>query len=362
MTNDWQQSLTNLKAFIKEHPEVIIENNRTIIPEEVRFEFYRLFDETRQYFVLEAAPQLIKDAKPLALSFNEIITQIERLLPLKSFDIPGAIKWFTDDPINGLIRMLWAPVFDLLQAKTDIDVFKINESVEIRQVYSSLMHECYADWLELAMIKQLQAKHLLRVNAPTITGSFGHAQGSVMHLALNSVMPPEESDELSLVRNFSMVSFGVPDFIVYSAELGEYVSVKTELQKARWIASDASLDREWLPIENEKNIFGSGYLLIYVDSNPLNLALVNDVNRICRPDILLEFREQENWYSASEMQTIRTHHDIFKPRLGTFVASREELTGDLSQESESNIQFINVGTNDNQICVLVNTLKTVASK
>lgn len=359
MSSSWQGSFTKLRAFINEHPDIVVSGTKVSIPENMRSEFYRLFNDTRKAFITWKYPEIIESAETLSQSFTTNQDVVERLLKLKKIIIPDQLKWFIENPVEGLMRILWTPLLDLLKGKTNISLFESNASKEIKQLYDSLYYQAYQDWLELVLIKMLKAKHLLVVNAPSMSGSFSHAQGYVMHLDVKPVILPEESNELLLIRDFTYVSFTVPDFIIYSSELGKYVSVKAEPCKANWIALDPSDSREWLPLDNKLNLFGPGYLLLYVDDNPVNLALVNDVNKICRPDIVLEFREKENWYFSKEMARIKAHRDVLKPRLGTFIASSKPVEESLSQETEEGIHFISVGVDENQLRPIVDALKTL---
>lgn len=361
-TGTFQENFSKLRTFLIEHPEIKISKTRVSIPRSKRTDFYQLFDEARRSFVIEKYPELIKAAEPLAQSFTKNQHEVEHLLELEKTIIPDGVRRFTDNPADSLIRILWTLLFDLLKERADYASFEANALREVRQLYSSLYYQTYEDWLELSLLKLLKPKHLLTVNVPTITGSFGHAQGYVMHLDLKPVILPEESKELSLLRGFSMVSFTVPDFIVYSAELGKYVSVKAEPCKANWIAVDPNESREWILLDKNPDIFEPGYLLIYVDDNPLSLALVNDARRICQPDIVLEFRESKNWYSDIKMQKIKVHNNVLKPILGTFIASVEPVKEFLYSKPEENIHLLNVGSDDNQLRTIIDALKTLTIK
>jgi len=358
MSSSWKGHFAKLKAFVDEHPDIVVSGTKVLIPESKRSDFYRLFNEARKAFIAWKYPKIIEAAQVLCQSYTKNHNEVKHLLKLNKVLISEQLKWFTDNPVEGLMRILWTPLFDLLKGKTDITLFESNASKEIKQLYDSLYYQAYQDWLEFVLIKMLKAKHLLVVNAPTLSGSFSHAQGYVMHLDVKPVIPPEESNELSLLRDFSYVSFGVPDFIIYSSELGKYVSIKAEAYAASWVALDPSDSREWLPLDNKLDLFGPGYLLLYVDDSPLNLVLVNDVNKICRPDIVLEFREKENWHFNKEITRIKTHRDVLKPRIGTFVASSKAVKERLSEELEEDIHFINIGVDENNLRPIIDALKT----
>jgi hypothetical protein len=67
--------------------------------------------------------------------------------------------------------------------------------------------------------------------------------------------------------------------------------------------------------------------MVYVDDAPEKVGLVADRERICKPDLLVECRESASWYSREGPDPIGRHHEMFKPRLGTFVVTRRAQEG-----------------------------------
>ena len=56
---------------------------------------------------------------------NSILEEeIIKLLGLDSVKLPVRLHYFLHDPANGLARFLFNPLFDLLKAKTNVDLFK----------------------------------------------------------------------------------------------------------------------------------------------------------------------------------------------------------------------------------------------
>jgi len=100
--------------------------------------------------------------------------------------------------------------------------------------------------------------------------------------------PPDiiEMESLSFGRGVEDL-FIISSLIAYSAKLNGYVSIGTDLADATWMAKEVSNEREWLqirqlgkqlePIENLPDI------VIYIDDQPEDIALVADFGRFCRP-------------------------------------------------------------------------------
>jgi hypothetical protein len=66
-------------------------------------------------------------------------------------------------------------------------------------------------------------------------------------------------------------------------------------------------------------------LAIYLDDRLDELSLIADCYQMARPDILVEFMEDADWYSSGRLESVKRHQAMLKPRLGTFVFCREEV-------------------------------------
>lgn len=354
MSGTWQERLAELENYIAVHPEIVIEGTSVTIPEDVRSEFYRLFNEFRIAFISKKFPGLIKSTNPLSQNYQRIKKDVIQLLSLDSIVLPESVERFIRKPINTLAGLLWSPLFNMLKRRIDLATFETEGVRVIKEAYYFCYYKGYESWLELALLKLLKSKKLQRVPVPAAGYSFSHSQSEAIHLKLSPVYVPIESTELSFMRSQPHTSFTVPDFIVYSETLGKYISARAEAHEARWIATDASENRDWLPILNAhiKTIFTPGYILLFIANAPEDIALVNDVNKICRPDLVIEFRVQEGWYSEDELQNIRLRHDILKPVMGTYIVTREPVQL-LDFDRQNDIRILEVGFNQSKLKPLV---------
>ncbi len=354
MSGTWREWFAELTNYTTKHPEIVIEETKITIPQSVRYEFYRLFNGVRIAFISEKFPDLIKATKPLSKNFLKTQQDAIQLLALDRIVLPEMVERFTRDPLDSLMGMLWSPLFNLLKNKVEPATFETEGVRVIKEAYHFCYYKSYESWLELALLKLFKSKELQRVPIPTASDSFNHSQSEAIHLKLSPVYAPIESTELSFMRSQPHTSFTVPDFIIYSEKLGKYVSARAEAHEARWIAIDASENRDWLPILNEhiKAIFTPGYILLYIASAPEDIALVNDVNKICRPDTIIEFRVQEGWYNEEELRNIRLRHDILEPVMGTYIVTRQPVPL-LELDGQNNIHILEVGFNQLELKPIV---------
>ena len=118
MSKSWQGAYKQLQDFVARNPGIEIGKKVTCILEDVRPEFYRLFDTVRVTFLEEQLQALLVEAKTLSRSYTTVEEEIIKLLGLDSVKLPVRLHYFLHDPANGLARFLFNPLFDLLKAKT----------------------------------------------------------------------------------------------------------------------------------------------------------------------------------------------------------------------------------------------------
>jgi hypothetical protein len=122
-----------------------------------------------------------------------------------------------------------------------------------------------------------------------------------------------------------------PDFIFHSRKLKLNVAVCLGIYESVYDAIELNKKREWLPIESISTLDSSS-ILIYVDSNPYNIALIADAKYICRPDLILECREEKRWDEKDgHMKIIQTFESL-KPKLGTYVITRYSAPDTIRKE------------------------------
>ena len=67
MLNSWRQAYKELMDFITEHPDIKLNKDHVIIPENVRLDFYQLFNAARTTFIEERLPTFLNEAMTLVI-------------------------------------------------------------------------------------------------------------------------------------------------------------------------------------------------------------------------------------------------------------------------------------------------------
>jgi len=331
MSNSWQKAYTELGNFVAGNPRIEIGRSVIVIPGDVRPEFYRLFGTVRVAFLEEKFPALLDEAKTLSRSYTTVEEEAIKLLGLADVETSARLNWFLRDPVNGLIRGLFDLLFDLLKGKIDAETFEQGASRNIESSFKDLYRSGYEKWVALSLVKLLASDKTFNVTPP----EFAPEQEMFQIGREEPVPDPKESQRLSFEHGTSP-AFIVPDFIVHSAKINRYVAIRTELGDAVFTAKDATEKREWYSLNSIRAKYGSvtlrPNLTIYVDDKLEDIALIADMGRICRPDLIIECMEQKGWPEKEGLEKVMLHHDILKPRLGTYIVSREPVPEEVYKE------------------------------
>ena len=321
-TNSWKQEYTQLSNFINEHPEVEVGVSRVRIPENIRPEFYQLFNTVRTVFIEEKLADLLNEARSLSERYIKVEAEVVTLLELEKISQETHLYSFLHNPIDELIRGLFNPLFDLLKGKVDIETFGEKALSNIEVSFRDLYHLGYEKWVALSLVKLLQADKLFQV----IPRPFISEQEETI---MSSTSPEEDPPAAIESKNFSFqrdlaATFTVPDFIVHLSAGNKYTAVRSQIGEALAKASKTSENREWYPLDSI-GAFISGLTLVYVADNLKDISLVADADKICRPDLIIVCKEQQDWYDKEGLGKIKLDHDRSKPLLGTYVVSRESI-------------------------------------
>lgn len=302
MSNSWRQAYSDLTGFISEHSKVEIGASIVSIPENNRPEFYRLFNTTRKAFVEEKFPDLLGEARLLSENYIKAEQEVTKLLGLEGISASPSLHRFLHNPFDELIRELFDSLFDLLRGKIDIETFEKKGSRNVEAPFRKLYQSGYKKWIALSLVRLLEADKIFDValrqpaSKEIIIGA---------HRSSEQVSLPNEQKYLSFEHKSSPI-FIVPEFIVHSAKINRYVSVRSEMGKAMWSTPSASDKREWYSLDALREKYGSfvlnlDFIVIYIDDSPENLVLIADAKRICRPDLIIECREQMGWYKKGTL-------------------------------------------------------------
>ncbi len=336
MSGKWQDVYAGLHNFITSNPGIIISNTGSssviAIPQEARNEFYRRFEAIRIAFLEENFPTLLREAEILGEHYTKAEQEVKALLKLDNIFLLGFLDGFLHNPKGELIKKLYNPLWEVLKGKMSFDAFEKRGIDDLAAIFEHCHRLGYAKWVALSLVKMLESDHIFSVTPPE-SKIDGHKQPRCLEIP---APPPKESMVLSFEHGPNdYPPFITPHFIVHSAKLDRYVSFRTELQKAEYIALNLSDNQEWYRLESIKQDYKLAMpnpsIIIYVADKLEELALIADKNVICRPDLIVECREPKDWDDKNTPVATK-FYDILNPRLGRYIVSLEPVPEQVSQE------------------------------
>ena len=168
-----------------------------------------------------------------------------------------------------------------------------------------------------------------------------------------SVPPPVESKHLSFEHEPASI-LAVPDFIVHSAKINQYVSVRSGYRAPLATASNASEHRKWYLLDSIVAL-EPGLNLFYLADRPEEISLVADVQKICKPDLNVECRGEKDWYEKEGLEKVKLHNSMLKPRLGSYIVSREPMPEQKIDSQEEDIHLLTVGFDQSKLAPIVDS-------
>ncbi len=331
MLDRFHQANIDLKSFIVEHPEVEIGKEVISIPESVRPEFYRLFNAVREAFVEEKFPVLLNRAAVLSQNYRETEEAVLGSLGLEEVSMDTNLQRFLRNPLERLIRELFSPLFDLLKGKENIPTFEEKTAKVIEAIFPALYREGYRNWAILSLVKLAEADVAYRIVLPQLDNrELAKISRMMEH---DEVPPPHISKNLSF-ECYGEMTFTAPNFIVHSAKIDRYVSVRVDFRTASLKASNASHDRQWHPPYTATELARDpGLILIYAADKAEDISLVADAGRICRPDVLVWCADPNNLNQKEALEKVKLHHQNLQPIIGSYIITQEQLLEPVPEES-----------------------------
>jgi len=318
---NWRQAYSELRDFVNEHPEIKIRTSVIRIPGEYSSQFYSLHAKTRTLFIEEKAPDLLEKSQILSKNYREVEKEVTKLIGLQDIATAPSLHKFLYDPIDQLAKEIYNPLFSFLKGQINIEKYESVALNNIQASFKSLYRSGYEKWVILSLVKLLKADKVFKVIPEEVTEDDTIRHGGKIEYKIPA---PENSDSISFKRD-DEVGFMVPDLLIHSTKADRYYSFTSEIIKALAVATNPSKKREWLP-GDPAVVFESGIILVYSDENLKDLSLVTDSMRTCQADLIIECKEQKDWYESDGLSKIKLHYDKYKPRLGTYIVTIEKVS------------------------------------
>jgi hypothetical protein len=317
MSNGFHQAYEALTSFIAGHPEIEIGESVTSIPEEVRTEFYNLFNAARESFVEEKFPEYLNETSLLLAQYRAEEDKARRLFSLEETSMVTGTQRFLCDPRGTLTRELFDPLFDLLKGRESIESFEKRAAGKIEDIFPTVYRGAYELWMMLSLVELLEADKTLGVETRRL-GPGERAKPSPQ-APMEEVPLPSESASFFFSQPRDVI-FAVPNLIAHSPKLNRFIGIRTEFSEGLYNAWYPSSNREWVPLSMDLLILlGYGLTLIYVAEQAEDIALVADASRFCRPDLILWCIDTLNLTRKEALEKMAQVDGFIQPTKGSYI-------------------------------------------
>ena len=326
MPATWPKAFEQLKEYIAENPSIEISDNCIAIPGDVRTEFYRLFDNVRVDFLRDNFPASLEKGYEMSKQFARVYAAAMAATGLESINVRAAVNWFLQDPVNGLMRSLFDPLFNLIRGRTTEEQFTSKSIQIVDDAFAEYFRDGYQRWAVLGLLSLMKPDRNFNIENHDY-----HTDPEMNEGGMGAGVREEAIDEIKeskkIIFDYStLTAFIVPRILIHSTRLESYVSIHTDFAEAYWRARGKSEHVEWLSIKEIKEEFGRSKLwpdLVISTSKQLeDLNLVADYHWVARPDLIIEIQEEDGWYERGGLELAKRHVAELKPRLGCYIVCR----------------------------------------
>jgi hypothetical protein len=370
MPDKFHEAYGKLTDFVVKHPEIEIGDSVTSIPESVRPDFYGFFNEARNAFVREKFPTHLAKAQTLKDNYDRVLEDDCGWLSLEEPPTVNPLLRFLRDPKDCLARELFDPLFDLLKGRKNIDEMGEIASPRIEELFAYVFRGGYEKWAVLSLLNLLEVDSAFRINVRNLNP--GERTKPAAQAPMEEVPNPQESTRFLFSQPRNAI-FAVPDFIAHSSKLNRFIGIRSEFREASYNAINASPDREWSGVDRDLlMLLAKGLTLIYVSEKAGEIALVADVAKFSRPDLVLWCVDSQN-INQREAMTVMEGVDIrLKPSKGSYLVKNSEWIESAKPnetdsqaragEEASGIHVLTVGYDEHKLLPVVEALMDAKSR
>ena len=321
MSGKFREAYAGLTDFVAKHPEIEIGDAVTSIPEDVRPDFYGLFNAARDAFVRDKFPTLLDRAVALKKEVDKAAEGTSGWMSLEDPPTVNPLRRFLRDPKDCLVRELFDPLFELLKGRKTINEIEEAVSPRIEELFETVFRGGYEKWAVFSLLNLLEVKNSFRVNVRSL--NTGERSKPAAQAPADEVPAPQESTRFFFSQPRNTI-FAVPDFIIYSSRLNRFVGIRSEFHEAPYNALNASREREWEAVDTELlRLLAKGLTLVYFSEKAEAIALVADVAKFCRPDMVLYCVDAQSMNRSDAAALMEKADRRLKPPKGSYLIASE---------------------------------------
>jgi hypothetical protein len=300
---NWKQEYQLLRNFIASQPEIVVTANEISIPQPMRDEFYRRFDDIRRAVVEDRYAVLPAEIEMLSENYGRMEKEIQAILGVEDIVMPVDLLIFLRNPKEGLIRSIYNRMFDLLQGKIAFDDFETLADGDLKAAAANLYRLGYERWAALALIKLLDPDGAFQVD---LDDDYKPILGELKTICFG--------------RQAHHPTIRIPEFVLHSRKIGKYVTIKMAL--AREIESYMVHIKPRVRPKNRtgdtSQVLDSRAMLLSFPADPKEIPIIAEIFECTRtsPDWLIEFIGDEELEDPQSLHPVHQHIDIMSPTQG----------------------------------------------
>jgi hypothetical protein len=316
--SSWKDEYASMQVFVSANPAIVLNPNEISIPQEFKEEFYLRFDRIRGAIVDAHYSDVPYDIEALCHQYLQIERETIALLGIDSIAMPKDLYSFLHTPREGLVRILYNGLFDLLQGKTTVEVFERRCLEDLRNSSADLYRLGYEWWAGLVILKLLEPDRAYGVYLDDEYRPF---------LA--------ELKEISFGRQAHHPTMRIPEFVLHSRKLDKLVAVKMSIVKEL----ETYAERYKPPVRPKKRTGDTSFsldsrlMMLSFMSSETDIPIIAETydRTLTSPDFMIEFITKDELEDPGALDEVQHHLNFMKPRLGmSLIVIDQESTGELA--------------------------------
>jgi hypothetical protein len=340
----WKHKYGILNDYISSNPGIHIDRHEVSIPEDLRDRFYEYFDDIRGSIVESWNSSYHFDVHSLSKSYREFENKLSEILNL-NIELPLDLSSFLRNPKEGLMRLIYNRLFELIQGRIPEDDFERIVEGDLAANATAMFRIGYETWAALALILLLEPDELLGV-------------------ALDDENKPlvAEIGEIAFGRQYHHPAKRIPEFILHSKKLDGYIAFKMPLAR--------EVNSYYIPMEiptqrllRNRNGDSSSVL----DRRMIFLSVVPDLTKIPvyadiheraidGPDLSIEFLMDQDLSDSEIIGRIQSRVEIMKPLCGGTIVLIDPKSESGSFRIRENIDTFSVGLEPSRLRPIIDKL------
>ncbi len=327
----WKQKYDVLKDYIAANPEICIDVSEVSVPEHLRDEFYKRFDDIRNLFIESSYASLPPEMEALRGNYIQSEKELTGLLGLDRIELPVDLSSFLHNPKEGLVRWLYNRLFEMVQGRITVNDFDQIAHEDLTANAAELYRLGYEAWAAIALILLLEPDEAFGVGLGEDYEPFA---GELKGIALG--------------RQFHNPAKRLPEFILHSKKLDRYIAVKMPLAR--------EVDTYYIPYEIPRRMLrhhtgDTSYVLaprvmflsILQDLKEIPVFVDMYTREIKSPDLTVEFMMGQDIANPDAIGQVQRRLEIMNPRLGGCIVVVNPEPGSGIVKPTGNVDIFSVG-------------------